>query len=252
MKKSFLNSKKTILTCMVQADNPDRIKYLVEKSIPKGAEAFGMQLCKMKPEYRKPEIYRELFNRPDGLPTYVTNYAQHKNEGKSYDELGDELCELAECGATLCDVMGDYYDMCEGQLTMNEEAVKKQMKLIERLHKAGAEVLMSSHICKFTPAERVMEVALEHKRRGADICKIVTAASTMEEEIENLRITNLLKKELGIPFLYLSGGSSSYISRRLGGKLGNCMSLCVYEHDARSTAAQPLLETMTRIRQIDF
>ena len=233
---------------MVQADNPDRIKYLVEKSLPEGAEAFGMQLCKMKPEYRKPEIYRELFNRPDGLPTYVTNYAQQKNEGKSYDVLGDELCELAECGATLCDVMGDYYDKTPGELTMNEEAVAKQMKLIERLHKAGAEVLMSSHICKFTPAERVMEVALEHKRRGADICKIVTAASTMEEQIENLRILNLLKENLGIPFLYLSGGEECYISRRLGGALGNCMSLCVYEQDEFSTKAQPLLSHMKKIR----
>ena len=90
---------------MVQADNPDRIKYLVEKSIPEGAEAFGMQLCKMKPEYRKPEIYRELFNRPDGLPTYVTNYRHCKNAGKSDELLAKELCELAECGATLCDVM---------------------------------------------------------------------------------------------------------------------------------------------------
>lgn len=233
---------------MVQAENPERIKYLVEKSLPEGAEAFGMQLCKMKPEYRTREVYSELFNRPDGLPTYVTNYIHSQNEGKGYDQLGDELLELAECGATLCDVMGDYYDKCEGELTMNEEAVKKQMKLIERLHKAGAEVLMSSHICKFTPAERVMEVALEHKRRGADICKIVTAASTMEEEIENLRITNLLKKELGIPFLYLSGGSSSYISRRLGGKLGNCMSLCVYEHDEFSTKAQPDLRDLKLLR----
>jgi 3-dehydroquinate dehydratase len=232
---------------MVQADNPDRIKYLVEKSIPEGAEAFGMQLCKMKPEYRKPEIYRELFNRPDGLPTYVTNYAQQKNEGKSYDALGDELCELAECGATLCDVMGDYYDMCEGQLTMNEAAVTKQMKLIERLHKAGAEVLMSSHICKFTPAERVMEVALEHKRRGADICKIVTGADNMAQQLENLRIIHLLKEALDIPFLFLTGGES-YISRRLGGALGNCMSLCVYEHDEFSTKAQPLLRDAKLLR----
>ena len=233
---------------MVQADTPERIKYLVDKSLPEGAEAFGMQLCVMKPEYRKPEIYRELFDRPDGLPTYVTNYRHKQNEGKSDDTLADELCELAECGATLCDVMGDYYDKCEGELTMNEEAVKKQMKLIERLHKAGAEVLMSSHICKFTPAERVMEVALEHKRRGADICKIVTAASTMEEQIENLRILNMLKENLGIPFLYLSGGEYSFIARRLGGAMGNCMSLCVYEQDEFSTKAQPLLSHMKKIR----
>ena len=233
---------------MVQADTPERIKYLVDKSLPEGAEAFGMQLCVMKPEYRKPKIYRELFNRPDGLPTYVTNYAAKQNGGKSYDQLADELVELAECGATLCDVMGDYYDKTPGELTMNEEAVAKQMKLIERLHKAGAEVLMSSHICKFTPAGRVLEVALEHKRRGADICKIVTAAATMDEQIENLRILNMLKENLGIPFLYLSSGEESCISRRLGGKLGNCMSLCVYEQDEFSTKAQPLLRDMKAIR----
>lgn len=253
MKRSFLNSDKPILTCMVQADTPDRINELIGLSLPEGAEAFGMQLCVMRPEYRKPEIYRALFNRPDGLPTYVTNYRHKQNEGKSDDTLADELCELAECGATLCDVMGDYYDKCEGELTMNPDAVKKQMALIDRLHAAGAEVLMSSHICKFTPAERVMEVALEHKRRGADICKIVTAAENAEEEIENLRIANMLKKELGIPFLYLAGGTNHTILRRLGGKLGACMTLCVHEHDEFATKAQPLLSHMKKIRdELEF
>ena len=247
MKKSFLNSQKTILTCMVQADNPDRIKYLVEKSIPEGAEAFGMQLCKMKPEYRKPEIYRELFNRPDGLPTYVTNYRHCKNAGKSDELLAKELLELAECGATLCDVMGDYFDACVGELTVNEDAVSKQKKLIGELHERGAEVLMSSHICKFTPAERVVEVALEHKRRGADICKIVTGADNMAQQLENLRIIHLLKEALDIPFLFLTGGES-YISRRLGGALGNCMSLCVYEQDEFSTKAQPDLCDLKLLR----
>ena len=106
---------------------------------------------------------------------------------------------------------------------------------------------MSSHIGKFTPAERVLEIAFEHKRRGADISKIVTVAENMEQQIENLRITNLLKKELGIPFLFLCGGECS-IHRGLGMKLGNCMQLCVYEHDAFSTYVQPLLAVSKKIR----
>ena len=77
--------------------------------------------------------------------------------------------------------------------------------------------------------------------------KIVVSANDMEQQIENLRITNLLKQELGIPFLFLSGGESS-IHRRLGMKLGNCMQLCVYEHDALSTFAQPLLSMSKVIR----
>ena len=94
---------------------------------------------------------------------------------------------------------------------------------------------------------------MEHKRRGADICKIVTAANTVEEEIENLRIANMLKKELGIPFLYLAGGENHTILRRLGTKLGACMALCVVEHDECATKAQPLLSHMKKIRdELEF
>ena len=70
----------------------------------------------------------------------------------------------------------------------------------------------------------------------------------MEEQIENLRITNLLKEQLKIPFLYLAGGECYHISRRLGGTLGNCMTLCVAEHDELSTKGQPLLKEMKVIR----
>ena len=148
--------------------------------------------------------------------------------------------------------MGDLFCRHPEELTDDAEAIEKQMKLIEKIHEAGAEVLMSSHILKFTPAERVLEVALEQKRRGADIIKIVTGAESMEQQIENLRITQLLKQELGAPFLFLSGGECS-LHRRLGMKLGCCMALCVYEHDHLSTPMQPLLSTMKTIRDsIDF
>ena len=89
---------------------------------------------------------------------------------------------------------------------MDPAAIEKQKKLIETIHEKGAKVLMSSHVFTFTPAERVLEIALEHQRRGADICKIVTGADTMEEQIENLRIIRLLKHVLTIPFLFLCGG----------------------------------------------
>ena len=108
---------------------------------------------------------------------------------------------------------------------------------------------MSSHVLKFTPAERVLEIALEQKRRGADICKIVTGAETVAEEIENLRIIDLLKRELSIPFLFLSGGEARLL-RRVGATLGNCMTLCVHEHDAFSTPLQPLLSDMRILNDV--
>ena len=247
--RTFLNYKKPLLTCMVQANNPARIKELINASIPEGAEAFGMQFCSMETEYRNKDTYKELFTYTD-LPIYVTNYrGRVSNIEKNDDTLADELLELAECGATLCDVMGDYFDPTEGELTVNEVAVKKQMKLIDELHERGAEVLMSSHVLKFTPAERVLEIALEQQKRGADICKIVTGANGAEQQLENLRIVNLLKENLKIPFLYLSGGECR-ILRRIGGALGCCMYLCVHEYDEYATKSQPLLRDVKIIRDL--
>ena len=246
-KPTFLKHERPLLTVMVQADNPDRIRELIDASVPEGAEAFGMQLCRMKNEYRTEGTYRSLFHYAGEMPVYVTNYRHAENKAKSDDELARELLELAECGATLCDIMGDLFDPCEGELTVNSDAVNKQMILIDELHNCGAEVLMSSHVMKFTPAERVLEIALEHQRRGADICKIVTGAESTEQQIENLRIINLLKENLDIPFLFLSAGQSRII-RRIGGALGCCMYLCVHEYDKLATKAQPLLSEMVAIR----
>ena len=182
----------------------------------------------------------------------MTYYRGKHNSVKTDEELAEGLVTLAESGATLCDVMGDIFCKHYEELTDNAEAIQKQMKLIDIIHQKGAEVLMSSHLYKFASAERVLEIAFEQKRRGADIVKIVTSADNMEEQVENLRITQLLKKELDVPFLFLSGGECT-LHRRLGMKLGCCMALCVYEHDALSTPAQPLLSTMKTIRDsIDF
>jgi 3-dehydroquinate dehydratase len=234
---------------MVQASRPDRIKELIKLSRPEGAEAFGMQFCKLENEYRNPETYRDLFEFASPEPTYVTNYRSALNTGKSDDVLACEMLEIAECGATLCDVMGDYFDPTKGELTMNAAAVKKQMELIEKLHKSGAEVLMSSHVKRFIPAERVLEIALEHQRRGADVSKIVTGAESVEEEIENLRITALLKKELKIPFLFLACGECK-ILRRIGGELGSFTYLCVHEYDELATKNQPLLKDVKAITDL--
>ena len=249
MEYDFLNYEKAILTVMVQANNPARIKELMDKAVPSGAEAFGIQFEQMLPEYRTPEVYRDLFSYAKGRPSYVTNYRDKQNAGKRDGELGDELVAVAECGADLCDMMGDYFDRQPDEVAVDENAINKQIKLINRIHEKGAKVLMSSHVTKYTPAERVLEIALEHQRRGADISKIVVGADNMEQEIENLKIINMLKEKLDIPFIFLSLGECK-ILRRIGGEFGCCMYLCVYEHDSFATPAQPLLSDVKLIRYL--
>ena len=246
-KQTFFNNDKATLTVMVQADNPDRIKELMDKSVSEGAEAFGIQFEQMESRYRNKENYKELFNHANDRPTYVTNYRYSKNEGKRDEQLAEELLELADNGADLCDVMGDCFDKQPDEVAVDETAINKQIELINRIHEKGARVLMSSHVMKYTPAERVLEIALEHQRRGADICKIVVGADNMEQQLENLKIINLLKEKLDIPFLFLSAGECS-ILRRIGGEIGCCMYLCVYEYDSFATPQQPLLKNIKLIR----
>ena len=252
MGKSFLNHNKSLLTVMLQCETPEVAIGRIRNANALGAEAYGLQVESLKLEYHNPEVYKRLFDEMKGRPCYVTSSRIANNVGKTDEQVAAGLLELAESGATLVDVLGDLYCKHPEEMTYDETAVKKQMEFIDLLHSKGAEVLMSSHLHKYVPGERVLEIALEQKRRGADVIKIVTGAQTMEEQIDNLRTTDLLKRELGAPFLFLSSGECS-LHRRLGMKLGCCMALCVYEHDALSTAAQPLLQTLKTIRDfIDF
>ncbi len=250
MKKTFLNYDYPLLTTMVQADTPQKIKFLMDKSLSLGAEAFGMQFERLKSEFKDTATLKDLFAYAKDVPVYFTNYRFGENEGKSDEVLAEELLNLAKAGGTLCDVMGDYFDAQPGELTMDKAAIDKQVELINKIHAEGCEVLMSSHIHKFTPAERVLEIALEHQRRGADISKIVTGAETRDEQIENLKILNLLKQNLKIPFLFLINSESgeSHIFRRIAGEFGNCMYLVVCQHDEFSTVLQPLLANVKAIR----
>ncbi len=247
MEKTFLRFDKPLLTVMLQTEMLDVIIERIRNANAMGCEAFGLQVEALKAEYHNVETYKRIFAEIGNKPVYVTNYRNRYNSGSTDEELASGMITLAENGATLIDVMGDMFSIHPEEMTDNSEAIKRQIELINKLHSLGVEVLMSSHIMKFTSAERVLEIALEQKRRGADIVKIVTGADNMEQQIENLRINSLLKKELDIPFLFLSLGECS-LHRRLGGRLGNCMSLCVYEHDEFSTPTQPLLVTMKEIR----
>ena len=247
----FLTSDKPSLTVMLQCRTPEVAIGRIRNALHLGADAFGLQVESLLPEYQNPDTYQRLFQEMRGKPAYVTNYRSGSNKGKSDEELAEGLLTLAECGAALCDVQGDMFCKHPLQMTEDETAIEKQMELIEKIHAKGAEVLMSAHTNCYLPGEKVLELALEQKRRGADIIKIVTDAADMQAQMENLKTVDLLKRELGAPFLFLSGGECN-ILRRLGIKLGCCMALCVYEHDALSTPGQPLLSVMKQLEQIAF
>ncbi len=246
-KRSFLGQNKPLNTCIIQTDSVDAAVNLARNASYDGCDAFGYQLEILPLESRTENNLRLIFSQMGSRPIYVTNYRNKNNASFSDDELFETLFQLKEYGATLFDIMGDYFAPTPGEMTYDSAAVDKQKRLIDRVHESGGEVLMSSHIFKFKSAEEVLSIALEHQARGADISKIVTAGNSDEEEMANLETTMLLKKELSIPFLFLSNGTHYRKHRVLGPMFGCCMWLTVPEHHRCSAKRQPLCRAITEI-----
>ena len=248
LKPTFLKYDKPLLTAMIQCHTPQECIEKIEKSIAEGADALGIQLCKLKLEYRTPENLTAIFKACSGKPVYVTSYLNHESKNLSYDDCASLLLLALDCGATLCDVMGDFYDRSpQYELTENKKAIEKQKALIDEIHRRGGEVLMSSHTRKVISVEENIMIAKEHIRRGADIIKIVNTAETDDEVLTYIsaiqKITAMTDKKL----LLLSGGKGQ-ITRYIGPNFGVCMYLCVQSHGPLDTPEQPLISRLKPIR----
>lgn len=244
---TFLGQNKPLVTCMVQCATPDEAIAAVHNAVADGADAFGFQVCRLQPQYRTEAHLKNIFRPMGSRPIYVTNYRYGYNEGQSDDALAEGMLFALRCGANLIDVMGDLFCKDPRELTYDPAAVEKQRQLIDRIHALGGEVLMSSHLFRYAPAEEVLEIARAQQERGADVAKIVCAAGSEEEELEALRIITLLRRELNIPFLFLVGGSHCRLVRHIGPMLGCCMWLTVPGHDALSTKVQPVCRAIRAI-----
>ncbi len=246
-KPTFLHQNKPLITCMVQARDPETMTNLIRTAAFDGCDAYGFQMERLDAEYHNDETVRNLFAAMGNRPIYATNYRIFANEGKSDEELAEGYLRLLSLGATLIDVIGDLYAPAKYEITYDSIAIEKQKALIKRIHEEGGEVLMSSHTHTFMTTDEVLAIAREHQARGADISKIVTASNSEEEEMANLRTATVLKQELDIPFLFLSGGTHCKRMRALGPFFGSCMWLTVPLYDECATKLQPLCRSIRAV-----
>ncbi len=248
---SFLIKNRPTLTCMLQAKTPERIYELIDKGLAGGADAFGLQLEQLERKYHTEEIFREIIKRSE-KPIYVTNYIYVQNEGIDYEVLADELIKMAALGAELIDIPGDFYCEAADQITYDQAAIGKQKALIEKIHSLGKRALISSHTYRFMDFNSVLTILDEQKNRGADICKIVTAAENEAQLKTNIETSARLLKDFNREVLFLCVGESCALHRRLGPIISGGMFLCVAEHDELSTPAQPLLSDAKQIVDIIY
>ena len=247
-KPSFLDQPRPLLCAMVQEESPEKAIPVIMNSLYDGAEAFGIQLEYLKREYRSEETLREIFSYCKDKPIYITSYRGAESRGLSDEECAGLLFRGLSAGATLLDVVGDFFCPEPHELTMDPGAVKKQEELIRRIHDLGGEALISSHLHAFYDEEEVVRIAFEQKRRGADVIKIVTRADTREELMADLRIADRLGRELGKEHLFLAGGRECALLRQIGPYFGSVMYLTVERYQPQSAKEQPLLRAAKAIR----
>lgn len=248
MKPTFLQYEKPLLCAMIQAHTPDEAICQIMNSLYDGADAFGIQLENLRREYRDVETLKRIFSFCDGKPIYITSYRNSESTGYTDDECVDYLLMGLKAGATICDIMGDFFCPDPHQFTWDEAAAEKQKALADEIHKRGGEVLISSHINDFIDENEVLKIAQAQKARGADVAKIVNYAQTEEQMHAGFAAIRLMKENLGGKFLYLTNGPYSRLIRTLGPCFGVCMYLCVQQYGTLNSKEQPQLRALKAVR----
>ena len=242
MNKSFLKYDRPWLTGIVSpdADTPEKVISEIEYGIFEGADSFCIEITRMREEFWNKEDISRVISACGDRPVYTCAYRSGFGEGHTDEELEKLTLLSAESGADLLDVMGDLYHPEPYELTEDEEALKKQRALIEKLHAMGKEVLISSHNHAFYPREKTLEWALSQERRGADVVKIIGVSDTEEELVENLKAYALLNKNLKKPYLFMTGGAWCQLTRECTGRLGAFM----YLGRLGDTGVQPAIRSL--------
>ena len=228
MKPTFLKREKTLITPLLTCQTEEELLIEIEAALKQGADAFGFMIERLPKELRTEEKMRSFFVAMQGLTIYVTCYMRGDMVEETDEERAEYLLQALRCGATLADVRGDMFAPCEGELTDDPVAIEKQMRLIEKIHEIGKEALISSHVqagevFRFMEKDEVLQMALEHQRRGADIAKIVTKADTDEELLKNFETFFYVKEKLSAELLFLCNGKKCLAHRLAGPLIGEPM-----------------------------
>lgn len=207
MTMSFVRKDRPTIVGMLRSTTADLLVAEIDRMLQQGVDAFGFQHEIVQADERNEENYKKIFSAMQGKPAYITNYVRCNVLDLTDEQLTEELFLLVKLGAKLVDLRCDLFDRQPDEYSTDPVAIEKQKKLIDQLHAMGVEVLMSAHVLKYTPYERVLEIALAQQARGVDVVKIVTEANSEQELAENFKISLALQEQIKMPVLFLCNGT---------------------------------------------
>ena len=247
MRPSFLQLDAPYLAAIIGDATPEQTIAGILNAEHEGAEAFMVDLASWEPGNLTRDTLARVFHCT-GRPMMPLCYRSRNLSAEKMDDdaRADLMLLTIDAGAAACDVMGDIYDPAPRERTRDKGAIEKQKRLIDRIHAAGGEVLMSSHAqSEFIPAEGVLEHLRDFVSRGVDIAKIVVRANSEDELLEAFRTTVLLKKELQAPFVHVCSGKYGRLQRYVAPSLGAELTFAVRGFSEH--AVQPIVGAARRV-----
>ena len=237
--RSFLETKKPLLAAMIE--NTTERGCLSDMRIAEhdGADAFAIDFAMIDPACREEEVMKRII-RSTGLPVLLYTYRNYHLENATDEERAELQLRAARMGAACCDVMGDLFCPSERQLTNDPTAVRKQKRLIEEIHQAGAVALMSSHLSEPVGSQYVLDHMSRMVERGADVAKLVAQANTPREFAAAMETACLLQERLPVPFIFLCSGKYGPLQRYNTVLLGGLLTFSVPRYTERVLGVQPL------------
>lgn len=237
------SAKKPLLTCVI-TDNTDRTCIAtIRNAIYDGADAFLMDFTKLEDEFRNHESLNKIINYCEDKPLIMMCYRRDFRTDVTDEVIGENLLMSVESGASMVDIMGDMYNPSPLQLSEDAESFDKQCALVEKIHKAGGEVLMSSHTWVPMTCEHTLAHARALASRGADMIKIACTATNEAEVRETFNATMTLKEQLEVPFLHVCMGQYGKFHRVIAPMFGSSMALCVQRYNGIGMFDQVLLRS---------
>lgn len=249
MKKPIFTEKLTrpLLASMLMENNADDSIVRIRKSIYDGADVLAMHLEYLKSEYQNQKTLRRIFDYAEDKPVFTMFYRTDFNGHITDEEHVALQLEAARAGASMVDMMGDIYNPNAMQLATDQKTIDRQRAMVDAFHKEDCEVMFSSHTWCFMTAEQTLDHCDQLIRRGADMVKIAMCAFEEEQMQEVYRTTQLMKKELSVPFQHVCMGQYGKVHRMIAPLFGSMMVFCMQDYIPVANKEQPILRAAKQV-----
>ena len=263
MRKSFASVPTPMLAGVIKERTPIAAMSRIRTCEYQGATGIDLHLSCLTDEFKTVEHIKTIVDDAR-IPILALNYNLSYDEGfynDSEENRTNLLLKAVEAGAAAVDIQGYTFDLdsktgfrqefsnpgysfTKGnpkEIVVDSKIIDKQMEFIEKVHFAGAELLLSNHPGIPMNTEQVVDLALFVEKRKPDIIKIVTVADTEEDMVEAFKTMVTLKKEVKTPVSYHCSGKMGGLTRIVNPALGGFMCFCNESFSHNTDNSQPLL-----------